>query len=219
LPGILRRIRGNRVSYDFTITSNYTSHSAILDALYLQNEKKSIGLVKSTLENMELLSDDIDLTKTKTKLFSLKDGKLSPSTSLSNSHIVEVDLYQRDVNKLPIYYENPNGSNMTFLLGTSLTQDSDNQIVGANFIHQKVSNRSSTYPIKTTEEAFEELINGKAYVGSYFGTSKTISLRDVTLGYYISREPQDFLLPIFVFRGDNGFTAYVSAVKDGWINK
>ena len=36
---------------------------------------------------------------------------------------------------------------------------------------------------------------------------------------YLENKEQNFLMPVVVFEGDNGFIAYVSAVTDEWINK
>ena len=105
-------------------------------------------------------------------------------------------------------------SPINVLIGEVLDQP---EVVEANFIHQIPSDEYSTYPIKTSNLAFEELKKNKAYIASSPQNGK-ISIKNITLGYYIGEKEQDYLVPIIVFEG-NGFEAFVSAVTDEWTNK
>lgn len=210
-----RRIRINIVNYDYTITSPYMNDSAVLSAKNLPVESKAKLTAQSFLTSMNTLPTDIDLSKTKTNLFAIQNGKLTRATSLSNSQIIEVDFEQNDIDKLPIYYENPNSSNISLLIGGGGFQG---QVVAGSYVHQAISNDAATYPIKTADEAFSELKQGTGYIASYFGTSSNISITNVFLAYYIGSQPQDFLMPVIVFQGDNGFYAYVPAITGEWIN-
>lgn len=213
---IEKRIRFNLINNNFTITSSYMSDPDILIGKNLPNENTAIQTATDLLNRMQIVTDDIDLEKAKTNLFSIQNNSLISATSLSNSQIIEVNFYQKDVDKLPIFYEKPNSSNIGILIGGSGYQG---QIVGASFIYQPVSEEFSTYPLKSVNTAYNELKNGQAYIASYFGTSTNISINNVFLAYYISKETQDFLMPIFVFEGNDGFFAYIPAVTDEWINK
>src|SRR3990172_13256416 len=147
--GIDRRIRVNIVNNSFTITSAYMSDPNVLAGKNLPSQPAAINIAERMLESMEMLPEDVDLSKTKTNLFSIRNNSLVTSTSLSNSQIVEVDFIQKDVNKLPIYYQNPNASSMSILIAGGETQP---QIVGANYVYQPISDQSSTYPLKSTDE-------------------------------------------------------------------
>lgn len=216
LPGIPKRVRVNIVNNDFNITSAYMSDPDVLSSKNLPDLTHATSKAKEFLDQTQLLPTDIDLSKTHTNLFSIKNNSLSPATSLSNSQIIEVDFNQNDVNKIPIYYENPNSSNISILIGGG---SYNGQIVGATYINQQVSDQYATYPLKTSAQAYEELKQGNAYIASYYGTTPNVAIRNVFLAYYIGSQTQDFLMPIIVFQGDNGFYAYVPAVTDEWINK
>ena len=213
--GIARTIEGNIVDSSFSINSNFTSDSDVLSAQGLPNETQAIELSSGFLQNMSFLSDDLDTTKTKTKLFAIQNGVLTSATSLSTSQIIEVDYYQKDVNKLPIFYEDATSSNIKMLVAGGY---SNGQIVAGQYVHQEVGNNSSTYPIVTADEALLKLKAGKGFISSYFGTSSNISITNVFLAYYISSKPQDFAIPVYVFVGNDGFYSYVTAVKDEWIS-
>ncbi len=214
--GLDKRIRTNVVENSFTITSPYQLDGDILGGKNLPDENTAIGMAQNMLGNMELLSEDIDESKTKANLFFIKNGVLSNATSLSNTQIIEVNFFQKNVDKLPIFYERPFSSNISILVAGGKDRS---QIVGANYIHQKISDQSTTYPIKTAGQAFTELKEGKAYIASYFGDLGNINITNVVLGYYMSSQTQDFLMPVYVFEGDDGFRAYVGAITDELINK
>ena len=211
-----KRIRTNIVNGSFTITSDYINDKDVLSSKNLPTQTKATSRAQEMLQNMLMIPDDIDLSKNKTNLFFIYKGSLFTASSLSNAQIIEVNFYQKDINKLPIYYEKPFSSNISILIAGGSWRE---QIVGTNYMHQAVSDQSSTYPIKSSGQAFEDLKKGNAYIASYFGNSANINISDVFLAYYIGTNPQDFLMPIYVFKGDDGFTAYVPTITDEWINK
>ena len=92
------------------------------------------------------------------------------------------------------------------------------QIIQGKFAHQEISDEKETYPIKTADKAFEELQQGKAFIASYEGEDKNISIKKISLGYYIEDERQLYLTPIYVFFGNDNFLAYITAVTDEWLS-
>ena len=146
----------------------------------------------------------------------MKDRTLVPATSISNANVLRVDFFQADKNRLPIYYPKAITSTMTLFVENIQNQL---QIVNGHFFHQNISTQFSTYPLKTANQAFSELKEQKTYIASYSGSNNNVSIKNVFLAYYMEDSPQDYLMPIIIFEGDRGFVAYVSAIKDEWINK
>lgn len=73
---------------------------------------------------------------------------------------------------------------------------------------------SSTYPIKTPDEAYTNLQEGKALVPmSLAKTGGFVSITKIYLAYFLNNEFIPFLQPVYVFEGPE-FTAYVPAVRD-----
>jgi hypothetical protein len=164
---------------------------------------------------MTLSPTDIDGTKTKITSYSIENSSLVGTSKISDTKIVRVDFFQNDIDKLPIYYENGIFSTLDFLIG----KEGDNQeVVGATFYHRGISETSSTYAIKTAQEAYSELQKGSAYIASKPDNTVEFTINNVFLGYYIGTADQEFLMPIVIFEGNNNFVAYVSAVKDEWIS-
>ena len=211
-----REITYNLFSHDFNLSSSFLS-----DPISTQSQGKFLdqnSAVNSSQRFLSIISsfpDDIDLAKTKTLLYSIKDNTLNPATSVSNAAVIRVDFFQKNINDLPIYYPNYSTSTINLLV---IALRNNNLVVGSNFHYQPISNESYTYPIKTASEAFNELKNQKSYIVSYFSNDTNIPIKNISLGYYIGTEKQNYLMPIVVFEGVNGFVAFVSAVRDEWIN-
>lgn len=78
---------------------------------------------------------------------------------------------------------------------------------------------AGTYPLKTGDDAWQELITGKGTIVSPSKGSTSIVVREMFVGYYALERYQRYLMPVYVFLGDNGFAAYVSAVKNEYVGK
>jgi hypothetical protein len=207
------KVRIDTVNYSFNISSNYLNNSAIISGQDLKSPSQSIEAAKSVLTNLNSFPSDIDPAKTQTVLLSIKNGALTTATSLSSTQVIKVIFYQQDINKLPLYYEKPDSSNIDVLVGPG------DKILEANYIHQTITDQFATYPLKTTNRALEDLKQGYAYIASYQGNSANVSIDDVLLAYYVGTLPQPYLMPIMVFKGNDNFVAYIPAVTDEWISK
>jgi len=212
---------GSRISIDiftsnFSISSSYLGNQNILSRNSLPSPSDAKTFAQTFLSGMSLLPEDLNLEDDQSPIFySIQNSQLVPTTSFANAHIIGVNFFQKDKDKLPIYYPNPTQSTMKLFIGGGRSFP---QVVEASFFHQKISDDSGTYPIKTPDELFSQLKEGKAYIASEANTDD-ILIQEVLLAYYSSDKKQDYLMPIIVFKGTDGFTAYVSAVKDEWISK
>jgi len=202
----------NTVSRDFTISSNYLSYPDLAPTGDT-DPTRAIKTATDLLQKLELYPLDFDPSKIATQLLSLQGNTLFAATSLSTAEVVRVDLFQNDLNKLPIMYPHPPYSTMHFLIGGSKS----NTIFDSSFTHQQISADSTSYPIISSEDAFTILKDNRAYIASYYGDTSNITIKDLYLAYYLSDKRQDYVMPIYVFEGRDGFFAYVSAVSNEWI--
>lgn len=209
-----KKIIQNIVSKDFTVSSNFFSYPEVLTASNLPTEEQAKLTAKTFLTSMNLFPPDIDEEKTTTQLLAIQNATIFPATSLSTAQLIRVDFFQKAVNELPILYPKPPFSTIHFFIGGG---ENSGQVVQGQFYHQTISEESATYPIKTAQQAFEELKQGKGYIAAYYGSKNTITINDVYLAYYMGEEKQQYLMPIIVFEGKEGFFAYVPAVLDEWI--
>ncbi|MGA2967605.1 MAG: hypothetical protein ABSD69_00315 [Candidatus Levyibacteriota bacterium] len=210
--GLAQSINMNIVTDNFVLTSDFLSNSSMLTGT-LPNQDDSIKAADAYLNQINTFPADIDTSKTKTSLFAIQNGSLVPATSFATAGTVRVDFFQKDVDNLPIVYEQTNFSNINVLVGP------EGEIFQAQYFYQTPTSESATYPIRTSAQAYQDLQNGAAYITSYDDSSSTVSITDASLAYYISSQTQRYLMPVIVFQGSDNFTAYVPAVTDEWINK
>lgn len=199
------------VLLNFKITNNSFITNGIAP-----DEALAKQAVDKLLTKMSLLPGDIDASKTKITFLAFTNGQFTPATSQSNANATRIDLFQKDINDLPIYYQNPPYSTMNFIVAKNRFEQ---QIIQALFSHFSIKEDSGTYPLKTAKAAFSDLENGKAYIASYNGNDNSIQIKNVSLGYYLGETEQQYLMPVIIFEGDNNFVAYVSAITDSWIDK
>jgi len=210
-----RKIAMNIFSSDFILSSSYLTKDSLQAFSNANDKDNAIKEAESFLSKMSLFSEDIDKEKTKTSLLAIADNRLNETSEITNTKIIKVDFFQKNIDDLPIYYEKGTSSTIDFFVAK---ENDQMQVVEGKFLHKNVSQNSSTYAIKTAQNAFQDLQKGKAYIVQNPSDRTNVVIKNVFLGYYIGEAQQNFLMPIVVFEGEDDFMAYVSAVKDEWIN-
>ncbi len=214
--GMQRVMNMDISSNNFTLTSNYLNYPAVLQANNLPTDSQAISTAQSFLNTLQLDMSDFDSSLTTTTDYTISNGALIPVTTAAQKIMaVKVDFFQQAVNNLPIFYPNPPDSILSFIVTGG---DTAPEVAQAKFIHQIVDTSaqgSSDYPLKTAQQAYGDLQAGNAYIVPEFDTSSgQASIRTISLGYYLGTNPQQYLMPIYIFQGDSNFEAYVSAVND-----
>lgn len=212
---------GETIIYDiyknnFQIKSNFLANPPL--KIYEQTAKKDeiARYIFSFLANIGIDTSDINTNSITFKYYKLASGTLAPVDNQFEAQIARVDIFQNDLSEnglqLKMYYPSNNQSIMYFYLANV---DGIQRVTEAGFTHNIVDkNMVTTYPIKTTQQAFDDLQAGKALVFLDNPGPQTLDLIEVFLGYYFGDdETQSYTVPIYVFKG-NGFTAYVQAVPD-----
>lgn len=202
----------NIVNKTFSLNYNLTKNPELLNYRPRQTEDAARA-VTSFLSQGNLLTDDLSSGERKFDFLKVVEGQLVPATSLSEANFVRVNLFRAKYNDLPVLTPNRKISSVWFLVGAD--RFSSAAIIAGEYHFFSVDqNQSSTYPVKTGQEAWEELKNGRGFIISAPEGTADITIRKIYLAYYDSGEPQGFLQPIVVFEGDRDFVAYLPAVTD-----
>ncbi|MBI5123293.1 hypothetical protein HZA75_05540 [Candidatus Roizmanbacteria bacterium] len=241
-----RKLVINTLTTDFSLTSGYLSSATIINSSGSLTIDQAITAVVDFLNHIGFVQSDLDMSKVANpnqeisyfrtpQLLAIENGVLAPTASLATTQIIRVDLYQKDIEytlntgipeltggyktlkiKIPVLYPNPPHSTMSFWVAAG---ELSPQIVAADFAHKNIDTSApeATYSIKTPSEAFNELKEGKAYIASFTGPNTNISINNAYLAYYMGKNDEPYLMPIIVFTDNNGFFAYVSAVKNEWV--
>jgi len=171
--------------------------------------------VKSYLSSGGVLPDDLT-GPTSNVFLKIQGQSLVPAVSLSEASLVKVNFFRKPYDELPAVTADPQESNVWFLM-SGLTQR-EKQVVAAQFHYFAVDEEQfSTYPIKTVDEALQELQGNTGFIASAgVGNQSSVTIRKIYLGYYDPGSPASFYQPVFVFEGDRGFMAYVPAVTSAY---
>lgn len=199
---------------EFNLSSSYLNFEDDIKNNRFSSETQPIQIAQSFLERLGLYPEDIDEEKTKVELATLDNGVINPTTRVTNATVATVYFFQKNRDELPIVYPQGPNSSMRILVSAGRRGN----VLDGKFSHQKILEESATYPIKTSQEAWEDLKNGNAYVASYSGENANVLIKDVYPALYSEGKLQDYLTPVIVFEGTDNFVAYVSAVKDEWIS-
>lgn len=174
---------------------------------------------RDVLSGANILPDDLTGPVTHS-FYKLSDGRLITALSLSESDVIKINLFRKNYDDLPSLTANPNEANVWAIISGATTREQ--QIVAAEYHYFPVDeSQFSTYPIITPEEAFGKLQSGAAFVADP-GLNKegaTLKIRRIYLAYFDPDSQTDFYQPIYVFEGDNGFVAYVTAVAPDYIEQ
>lgn len=211
-----RTIKFDIISDDFDLTSDFLKNPKVTAAENLPNQDKAKTIAIKFLDQLEVLKNNLDTSNPKISFLAIKDGLLISTTSFSNAQIIRIDLPQKDINDIPIVYPDKDTSLANFLIGGNTNEEQS--IVQAHYFYREPDlENPSTYPIKTIDQAFEELKSNQAFIVNLDNKKAgSINIKKVSLGYYLSPETQDFFYPVYAFEGDNGFLGYIWAIDPSW---
>lgn len=206
LPSILTiNIISSQMSYrlDWTLDQNLYS------AVNVPTNDQALIEAKAFLTNLDLLAPDLVSGKAQYTYFKATPPTLTPVSSLSEANFVRVNIYRSDLDKLPFVATGGNKAPVSVLF--SGANDRAKRVIEFDFQYSKIlDNNYATYPLKSVDQAWNELQQNKGYVANPAGDN--VIVRKIYLAYYESNSPQQFLQPVFVFSGDNGFLGYVPAI-------
>lgn len=165
------------------------------------NENKQSQDFKSFLSSRNLLKEQ------------LQKGRALVSYNnpvKKDSSLVSINLWQGDINETPIVTPKFKEA-LIKVVGTN-NRDTDKKYILMDYIFWPIDlNNFGTYPIKTIEEAFEELKGGEGFVAVEPRTANA-SITKVYLAYYLSEEYSNYLQPVYVLEGPE-FAGIVPAIK------
>ena len=121
-----------------------------------------------------------------------------------------ITLWPSDIDSKPIVTPNFKRSLVYASLSTQPADKIEN-FIQINFTFWPVDITSfATYPVKTPEEALNDLKNGKGIVIVEPSTPRA-SISDIYLAYYQSEIYTPYLQPIYVFEGPE-FVGFIAAI-------
>ncbi len=200
----------------FDLKSNFLSKPELFVNPSLPDSVTAVEEVRSYLQSANLLEQDIATVSGDILYLKLSETQLEEAESFSDAQFLQVDLRRSPIDDI---YEvfTPGGREGTVHAILTSAFGGQDSIVHMRFQHYPIDYFSSeTYPLRSVQKAWQNLQAGNGYVAKA-GLSEEAVIRQVSLGYFDKYERQDYLQPVYVFEGDGGFIAYVSAIDPEYI--
>jgi hypothetical protein len=149
--------------------------------------------------------------------YNVQENKFYVTKNPNEANVAEVDFYRPDIDSFttvsPKYFTSKNYVIMAF-------SETGNKILKSeiNFF-EKSEDQIGIYPVKSGNQAYEDLKSGRGFVVSEFKAGETVKLKQMFMGYYDQTLYQPHLQPVYVFLGENNFAAYVPALTDEWYSQ
>lgn len=173
--------------------------------------------VRSYLSSADLFPEDLT-GPTANEFLKIETDKFVGALSLSDSDLIRINFFRKTYDDLPSLTSEPNKGNVWSIV--SGAREREKQIIATEYHYFPVDEgKFSTYPIKTSQAAWDELNAGGAYIAAVGGNSEggKVTIRRIFLAYYDAGVYTEFLQPIIVFEGDNGFVSYLPALTADYI--
>lgn len=204
----------NIVTQVFSVSYNIDEDPSVISGLPPDIEP-AISLFRNYLAGARFLQDDLREGPATTQFLRIEGGKFVPALSLSEADVIKVNLFRKGYgqkNYPSVTPEMPEANIWAIIAGAK------NQIIAAEYHYFPIdSKKSATYPLKTSEQAWEELKQGKGYIANVGNNPDgKIIIRKVYLAYYDAGQYTQYYQPVIVFEGDNDFYAYVPAVANNF---
>ncbi len=188
---------------------NYQNEATISATAALDDDNKLVSDFKAMLSSMGILKPD--LTGGRSKIIYLRNdnGKFTPTDVKTETSGAKVSLWPAPLDNKPI----ETGQFNTSLVNATIFKSAGDieNYLSLNFTYYQIDTSTfATYPIKTTDAAFEDLKSGNGVVVIEPPKPK-VSITSVYLGYFLSENYIPYLIPVYVFEGPN-FAAYVLAI-------
>lgn len=206
-------IRNFNYVYSYTLTSDddVAPPSAFADESSLYSQASSF-LSKLDRYPKEMAQGDTNLIYMR---LNPENSEIIPLTSPESANIVEVDYFLPDLDGLPVVSSSYYNSQHYVMF---LVNQAGTKVIKAQVKYfDRSEDQVGLYPLRSSEQAWEELQKGNGYVVSSQPDQTTIQIQKVFLAYLDPDTYQEYLQPVYVFLGSQEFVAYVPAVSPEYL--
>ncbi len=195
---------------------SYTKEATASSNINPDNDKKITADFQHILSKLGFLKDDLNLGRSKITLLRMTGGKLTPTTIQSETQAIEISLWPAPIDKKSIFTADFNKALVNAIVLD--TADNLDHYLSLNFTYYPIDTSTfATYPIKTSETAFDDLKNGKGVV-IVQPNNPNVSITSVSLGYFLSEIIIRICSQYLFLKAPTSF-AYVPAVNDQFVSE
>lgn len=218
------------VTQHFRYDLGWETDPSFLSNQATPDEQAMVTQAKNFLNKGQFLPADMKDGLVKVSYLDYNSG-LYTKTINYEADFVQVDLFRAPIKAPARLVANPNvkqemasilpadpNKGLASLIMTT-SKPSKDQVISADYTYTQILyEQTHTYPIITGPEAWDALLDGRGYIATSI-TSDTAIIRSVSIGYFEALDNQKYLQPIYIFEGDDDFTAYVPAIRAEYLTQ
>lgn len=201
------------LSGNFQLEFDLTKDSSPLNGDVLPlDENRAIAEAETILQSLGKLHSELVGTKRFVSYLIFEDNNLVEVQNKLQAQFVRVDFMRGLVAEKEI--KTPErGKSSIFVIFSGRREEQQRLVKIYYQLFSINSNVFATYPLKSSQAAWEELKSGGGYVVNIGENNQNEAIiRDAYLAYFDPNTTHQFLQPIFVFTGDRDFEAFVAAI-------
>jgi hypothetical protein len=204
-------------NFNFEYKYNYENNLQVFENTTIPDQDTVIEKAKSFLTDVGRYPEELAQGTENVTLFHYDDQtkQFVKVDSVEKANAVEIDYFRPEIDGISMiaskYPYSQNYIVMTFNENTSIVLKSQIKFF------DKESEKYGVYPLKTGDQAYQELQNKKATIISNGNGSTDVVIKKMFLSYFDPDFYQEYLEPVFVFLGENGFVAYVPALASDYL--
>lgn len=200
----------------FKLAYPYQNDQLLLNPDKVPNKAEAIEAASSFLRSANKLSEDLQNGEMVVTFWKISFDGLKAVQAQSEANAVRVDFFRKNVDiDYKIVTAEPERASVSVLVSGSSV--ASKKIIEVTYKYAPVDRESfSTYPIKTVDQAWSELIAGNYWPASDV-SGQAVVIRGVSLAYFEPVTLTNYMQPVYVFEGDGKFVAYIPAVVDKYV--
>ncbi len=208
----------NVLDGSFKMEYPYLNDQLLMNPPKVPSKDEATTTASSYLQNGGKFADDLKEGEKKVSYWKISFDGLKSAPSQSDANVARVDFFRQKLeDDSEIVTSEPGRASVSVLVSGATVEGK--KIIEVNYKYINIDRQSySTYPIKTAEEAVNDLKMG-AYWPASDTTTSNVSIKKMYLAYFEPISLTNYMQPVYVFVGDNNFIAYVPAVTDEWISE
>jgi len=174
----------------------------------------ALSRLKGLLSSASLLTPEIADGPASFEFLKIRGGKFVKEVALTESDLIKVNLFKKGLGEKNIPSVTPKMPEAN--IWAIFSGKGGGEIIAAEYHNFPIDiNRKATYPLKTAEQAWKELTEGKGFIANLGENNpENIVIKKVYLAYYDPGVYTKYYQPVVVFEGDNDFYAFVPAVEE-----
>jgi hypothetical protein len=207
----------NVLTQNFTYQYDYLNDQTLINPPDLPAKQEAIKQMQTFLSSVDKFSTEMENGEYTVTYWKVRGPRLMKAVAPVEADFMRINLSRPTANDYPIVEPQPPRALISGLFSGISRQGSN--IVEVDFTYFPYDNEKyATYPLKTPQQAWEQVQQGDYYLASYLPEKgKQIKIRKISLAYFNPPTVTRFLQPVYLFQGDQDFKAYVSALPVEWV--